>query len=444
MPSAMRINPARALIAGVLALLVLLLVLAVRPGGIGGTGIGDGNGNGGIGGTGIGTGFIGRIDAFGSIWVNGEEIFYDPDIPVQFGGLEGDISDLKIGHVVQVVAHPDKSGVLQATRLSVRFAVVGEVQSVTMDTATIFDEPVIFPANSPRPKPGEMLAVSGFQRSDGTIIASRIDTVVGVAPVKAVKLDMPFAGQVETLSLSGYVHKETDGYSLYGYRFKTVPEDFSTEKLSTLEATQTANALSGVTIRQVETPILQIPDIEEPAPEPIKVPVPKRLQTPKPVPKQQSPEKPKKTPPIKPQPIRQDQPEIIKPERSVVPVKPPVILPKRQEVQPVEAPLQRIEEEMQTESEQDPQDERTIAPDNNEEADTQDTPERATSEDTETDATTAPERPDTDVPDTPERDTRPETPTRPGRTDRPQRPERVERPERPDRPERPERPDRPR
>ena len=82
---------------------------APRDHGIGGTGMmrtdeprdgSLGEGDRGIGGTGV----IGTIRRFGSIIVNDLRITYPQDVPVRIDGRPAALSDLRIGHVVRVVA----------------------------------------------------------------------------------------------------------------------------------------------------------------------------------------------------------------------------------------------------------------------------------------------------------------------------------------------------
>lgn len=79
-----------------------LLARATEPSkdqGIGGTGWTAGtDGDQGIGGTGI----VGTIQRFGSIFVNGVRVQYQPDVPVWIDDVPVAPNSLKIGHIVRV------------------------------------------------------------------------------------------------------------------------------------------------------------------------------------------------------------------------------------------------------------------------------------------------------------------------------------------------------
>ncbi|ACL61463.1 DUF5666 domain-containing protein [Methylobacterium nodulans] len=143
--------------------------------GIGGTGIRPGpdeEGDRGIGGTGV----VGTIRAFGSIVVNGLRIAYPPDVAVAIDGRPAGVVELKLGHVVQVVARADESG-LSTARIDVLHEVVGPVTAVGRDRLTVLGQTVATrgAAEPRRWRLGERVAVSGLRRPDGVIAASRID-----------------------------------------------------------------------------------------------------------------------------------------------------------------------------------------------------------------------------------------------------------------------------
>lgn len=498
------IHTTRYLWLGIVGLLVLFAVLLLRPGGIGGTGIGDGEGNGGIGGTGIGvgigTGFVGRIDRFGSIWVNGAEIFYDEDIHVNFNGRVGVPSDLKIGHVVQLIAKPDNEGVLHATSLDVRYEVIGEVKTLNQNTATIFTDTVEFSRLSAEGAAhlalGDKVAVSGFRRGDGIITASQIDMITDDRPSQKLEATQSFAQQmadkqVGNLSLSGYMRTETDGYSLYGYQIETLPEtvlpsDFVTITAKTGTAKINTNTIKEMTISKTIVPIQDAPP--ETAPDKKMQPrtAPQELPTPVPAPQQKRLESPNKTPPLRPQPISKDIPKIEKPVRPdllIVPTIRPNIQG-RDIGQQEDAPTPRSLDEPQNQlpKSQLPEDQvpegqlpqqremdeisvRDKAPDEEVVDQVSDTKEREplpdepnmaepgliepdiTEQAEETRIETAEETPAETPAETPEEIDAPErevvSPERDVRPETLTRPERVERPERPERPERVERPARP-
>ncbi|MDG1858400.1 MAG: DUF5666 domain-containing protein, partial [Emcibacteraceae bacterium] len=145
----------------------LLFALSRMPGGIGITGA-----PGGIGGTGI----FGRIDAFGSIWVNGVEVFYDEQQNVVRQGRDGLPDRLKIGQIVAVVIN-EETGRAEAQSIEIIEEVNGPVenlsegefiilgQRVILSDQTIMDEELVA---------GKQIAVGGFRHADGSIIASYV------------------------------------------------------------------------------------------------------------------------------------------------------------------------------------------------------------------------------------------------------------------------------
>jgi hypothetical protein len=161
--------------------------------GLGGTGLGDEDD--GLGGTGLvagdSVGVLGTITGFGSICVNGQRVAYGSDVQVDVDGQPATAKALAIGHVVAVDARIGDGG-LRAARISVRRAAVGPVtgvnagrgrlhvmgQSVSVrgtrvyhDAATGREVPL------DRLEPGRRVAVSGLYRSDGVLVASRLDAL---------------------------------------------------------------------------------------------------------------------------------------------------------------------------------------------------------------------------------------------------------------------------
>ena len=88
----------------------------IRDQGIGGTGARPtdtpGEGDRGIGGTGV----IGTIRRFGSIVVNDLRIAYPDDVAVRIDGAPARASDLRVGHVVRVVARSEGTGLARSRR----------------------------------------------------------------------------------------------------------------------------------------------------------------------------------------------------------------------------------------------------------------------------------------------------------------------------------------
>jgi hypothetical protein len=160
--------------------------------GIGGTGIKTGDikmrggvgGSDGIGGTGIGTGVRGTITGFGSILVNGLKLEFDHTTTVEIDGKPSTLEALKIGQIVQGVAHT-KDGKLSLATVEIQHAVTGPITAVDPagETLTVLGQKVRLNLGGDKAavtafktlKAGDMVNVSGLRQADGTIIATRVD-----------------------------------------------------------------------------------------------------------------------------------------------------------------------------------------------------------------------------------------------------------------------------
>ncbi|WP_236960803.1 DUF5666 domain-containing protein [Methylobacterium durans] len=189
----------------------------IRDQGIGGTGARPGEGEGGSPGEGDrgigGTGVIGTIRRFGSIVVNDLRIAYPADVAVRIDGAAAAASDLRIGHVVRVVAR-DSGGGLSTGRIEVTSEVVGPVEAVAKGGFTVLGQAVStaglgadwrksWPGGL---KVGDRVAVSGLRRPDGTIVASLVEPRTGGAarvagPVRKAKDGAPTIGRLRLASL---------------------------------------------------------------------------------------------------------------------------------------------------------------------------------------------------------------------------------------------------
>ncbi|MCJ2028980.1 DUF5666 domain-containing protein [Methylobacterium sp. J-043] len=146
--------------------------------GIGGTGARPSEeetpgGDRGIGGTGV----IGTIRRFGSIVVNDLRITYPPDVQVRIDGTPARVADLKVGHVVRVVARGPE-GALSTRAITVSSEVVGPVEAVARGRLTVLGQSIStasLKTARTRFAVGERVAVSGLRRADGTIVASLIE-----------------------------------------------------------------------------------------------------------------------------------------------------------------------------------------------------------------------------------------------------------------------------
>jgi len=138
--------------------------------GIGGTGI---QANSGIGGTGI----VGVITGFGSICVNGLEVLYFTDTPVELDGKKISSEDLSIGQVVAVRAS-DNGKTILANEIHAYHQITGPITEIKLqkNTLKVMGETVI--ADSLQINglhTGQWVNVSGVQKDDGSVYATRID-----------------------------------------------------------------------------------------------------------------------------------------------------------------------------------------------------------------------------------------------------------------------------
>jgi hypothetical protein len=146
---------------------------APRDRGIGGTGAVGDPGDRGIGGTGV----IGTIRRFGSIFVNGLRISYPADVQVVIDGAAADVSQLRIGQVVQVIATKSGKG-LETQEIRVTSEVVGPIERVTGNHVVVLGQTITTTGIETRHwAPGSWVAVSGLRRPDGTITASLLREV---------------------------------------------------------------------------------------------------------------------------------------------------------------------------------------------------------------------------------------------------------------------------
>ncbi|MBF0621752.1 MAG: hypothetical protein HQL54_07460 [Magnetococcales bacterium] len=170
------------------------MVVAER--GMGGTGRYPGER--GMGGTGItasaeqgmgGTGIIGTLTQFGSVWVNGLHIHYQPDTDIVEDGAPVDVNRLQLGQLLVITA-VEQQGKLMAVNMAIHHEVMGPVQQV--DTAqkrvTILGQHVDISSLSDQTgtqkiNPGQWLAVSGLRHPSGTIMASQLEEIEAGSPL---------------------------------------------------------------------------------------------------------------------------------------------------------------------------------------------------------------------------------------------------------------------
>ena len=159
----------------------------------------------GIGGTGISAlpggpeaiGFVGSIQRFGSIYVNGERITYASDVAVTIDGRRSRPADMLIGQVVKAVAIRS-DGRLATDRIEILSEVVGAVEALDGESMVVLGQRVhLGTTGSSAFALGQRVAVSGLRRPDGAITAnlvepagSRPDQVVGPARYRGWTLDI--------------------------------------------------------------------------------------------------------------------------------------------------------------------------------------------------------------------------------------------------------------
>jgi hypothetical protein len=141
--------------------------------GIGGTGLNDDRGIG-------GTGFVGSITKFGSIFVNGAEIFYDPRQNIRVDGQAQPSSAIKIGYVAHVIATGSNGHGFTATQIAIDHEVLGPISAIGDKTElTVLGQKVDVSTidGSESLKVGDWVAVSGLRRADDTIAATLVETI---------------------------------------------------------------------------------------------------------------------------------------------------------------------------------------------------------------------------------------------------------------------------
>lgn len=140
-------------------------------------------GEGGIGGTGIIA--IGPIQKFGSIFVNGRELFLNNETLISSDGKLLTEADLHLGDMVTAEAH-SQNGRIMITGLSVDQALQGRIERIDPHhaTLTLLGQTIHYDAdtrgeennvlNTSQLRQGDNIAVSGLQRDANTWIATRI------------------------------------------------------------------------------------------------------------------------------------------------------------------------------------------------------------------------------------------------------------------------------
>ncbi|MBW2292959.1 MAG: hypothetical protein JRG94_11705 [Deltaproteobacteria bacterium] len=189
----------------------------VVEGGIGGTGIWEDIGSG-TGGTGLqggdegsgtgGTGILGTVTGFGSVCVNGLRVGYDESTPVVRDGRNVSSGELAVGQVVRITTRPGTP--LHAQRIAVENAMSGPVTRVELSQNRIWvmDQLVELPPNAPvfdrvtgrstdraGIVAGSRVEISGQRRSDGVVVATRVESRAADGPDSATGVAIAAAGR---------------------------------------------------------------------------------------------------------------------------------------------------------------------------------------------------------------------------------------------------------
>ncbi len=123
-----------------------------------------------------GTGVVGTIRRFGSIVVNDLHIAFPPSVRVTIDDRAATTHDLRLGHVVAVLAHR-RLGKLATTEIAVQSEVVGPVEFIDEDGFKVLGQRVVPEHDKVLDGRyiGEVVAVSGLRRPDGSVVASLVE-----------------------------------------------------------------------------------------------------------------------------------------------------------------------------------------------------------------------------------------------------------------------------
>ena len=123
-----------------------------------------------------GTGVVGTIRRFGSIVVNDLRVAFPPGVEVSIDGRRAGPQDLKVGHVVRVLARPRGDG-LETRAIVVHSEAVGPLETGADGALRVLGQRITLGPGVavPRHRRGELLAVSGLRHLDGTIVASLVE-----------------------------------------------------------------------------------------------------------------------------------------------------------------------------------------------------------------------------------------------------------------------------
>ena len=147
-----------------------------------------------------GTGVIGTIRRFGSILVNDLRVTFPADVSVSIDGRRASPRDLRLGHVVRVLAR-DRGGVLETRAIVADSEVVGPLETRGAGGLVVLGQRIVLGEGValPRARRGDMLAVSGLRRPDGAIVA----TLVERRPPAASRLNGPVTARSDGAPMVG-------------------------------------------------------------------------------------------------------------------------------------------------------------------------------------------------------------------------------------------------
>jgi hypothetical protein len=149
---------------------------------------------GGIGGTGISasSGLVGVVTGFASICVNGSEVHYRTDTPVEVDGRPAAARDLERGQVVRVDAAQISAAEYRASRIAVLEALIGPVTRVDPkrrmfwvmgQPVRLVPDAVVALSGNGMPAMKSSVRVSGLMNARGEVLASRIEGASPKTPV---------------------------------------------------------------------------------------------------------------------------------------------------------------------------------------------------------------------------------------------------------------------
>ena len=123
-----------------------------------------------------GTGVIGTIRGFGSIVVNDLRVSFPAGVRVAIDGAPAISHDLRLGQVVHVLARK-RRGLLATRAIVVRSEVVGPIDVAGPRSLVVLGQHVDLDDGLPAldHQRGDIVAVSGLRRPDGTVVASLVE-----------------------------------------------------------------------------------------------------------------------------------------------------------------------------------------------------------------------------------------------------------------------------